>query len=385
VQKWREILSTEIHGYCEPTFAAIKEAFANGFENEYETGASVAVTRGDDFVVDLWAGYADAEKTRPFTRDTLAFVASTTKIVTNLCALMLIDEGKLDPEKPMVDYWPGFGRHGKERILVKHLFAHTAGVPGWKPPVPWKVMTDWDQAIEVMEAQPLWFEPGTKVCYHGETFGFLAGELIRRLSGLTPGKFLRERIAARIDADIWIGIPDAELESFITRISDLIREDTPPEAISRMPEVFACYEEPMWYLPEAFTREFPGANCLTSANALAKIGAIHANHGEFLGHRFLSKATLEFALQEQSYDADIAVLDEKIRRGFGLGINSVEFPCPSDQCLHWGGQGGSFLMMDLASKTSIAYVPNNWMGEGFHDDPRNLALLDAYTEIVKQV
>ncbi len=233
-----------------------------------------------------------------------------------------------------------------------------------------------------MEAQPLWYEPGTKVCYHAETFGFLAGELIRRLSGLTPGRFLREHIANRIDADIWIGLPDSELESVIPRISAVIRNDTPPEDLSRMPEVFACYEEPMWYLPELLTCEFPGANCLTSANALAKIGAIHANHGEFRGQRFLSKSTLDFALQEQSYDADMAVLDEKIRRGFGLGINSEEFPCPSDQCLHWGGQGGSLLMMDLASKTSIAYVPNDWMSEGFHEDPRNVALVDAYTALV---
>ena len=296
---------------------------------------------------------------------------------------MLIEEGKLNPEKLMVDYWPGFGKHGKDKILVKHLFAHTAGVPGWKPPVPWKTMTDWNQAIEVMEAQPLWYEPGTKVCYHGETFGFLAGELIRRISGLTPGKFLREHVASKIDADIWIGVPEAELSSVLERFVDVIRNETPPKDISRMPEVFDCYEEPMWYPPEVFTSEFPGSNCLTSANALAKIGAIHANHGEFQGYRFLSKTTLDFALQEQSYDADIAVLDEKIRRGFGLGINSVEFPCPSDQCLHWGGQGGSLLMMDLASKTSLAYVPNNWTGESFHDDPRNVALLDAYTAIVK--
>jgi CubicO group peptidase (beta-lactamase class C family) len=375
-------MSTEIHGHCDPAFARIKDAFASGFDNEYETGASVAVTRGDEFVVDLWAGYGDEEKTKPFRRDSLVGIASTTKVVTNLCALMLVDQGKLNPEKRMVDYWPGFGKHGKDKILVRHLFAHTAGVPGWKPPVPWKTMTQWDQAIEVMESQPLWYEPGTKVCYHGETFGFLAGELIRRISGLTPGKFLNEHVASMIDADIRIGIPQVELANVLERVVDVIRNDTMPKDISRMPEVFDCYEEPAWYPPEVFTSEFPGANCFTSASALAKIGAIHANHGEFQGHRFLSKTTLDFALQEQSYDADIAVLDEKIRRGFGLGINSVEFPCPSDQCLHWGGQGGSLIMMDLASKTSLAYVPNNWMGEGFHDDPRNVALLDAYKAVV---
>jgi len=376
-------VSVEIHGHCEPAFAGIKDAFASGFENGYETGASVAVTRGDEFVVDLWAGFADEAKTRPFLNDSLVWIASTTKIVTNLCALILVDQGKLDPERPMVDYWPEFGNHGKDKILVKHLFAHTAGVPGWKPPVPWKIMTEWGQASQVMEAQPLWYEPGTKVCYHAETFGFLAGELIRRISGLTPGKFLRQHIAPKIGADLWIGIPENELESVIKRISDIVGLDAPPsEDLGRAPEAFHCYEEPAWYPPEAFTSEFPGGNCFASANALAKIGAIHANHGEFQGHRFLSKTTLDFALEEQSYDLDLAA-DERIRRGFGLGINSIEFPCPSDQCLHWGGYGGSLLMMDLASKTSLAYVPNNWTVAAFHNDPRNIALLDVYTRLVK--
>jgi CubicO group peptidase (beta-lactamase class C family) len=339
---------------------------------------------GDEFVVDLWAGFADEAKTQPFKQNSLLFLASTSKIMTNLCALMLIDQGRLDPEEAVVEYWPGFGKHGKDKILVKQIFAHTAGVPAWKPRVPWKEMTSWDRAIDVMEDQSLWYEPGSKVCYHAETFGFLAGEIIRRISGLTPGEYLREHIASKIDADIWLGVPESELNGVAGRLSLPIRNDTPPSDVSRMPEVFDCYEGPMWYPPDAITAEFPGANCLATAHALAQIGAIHANHGTFDGHRFLSKATLDFALQEQSYDADAAILDEKVRRGFGLGLDSDEFPCPSEQCLHWGGQGGSLLMMDLASKTCLAYTPNNWIFEGFHEDSRNVALLDAYKAIVSQ-
>lgn len=375
-------MKAEIHGHCDPEFTAIRDAFADGFEKGYEIGASVAVTRGDEFVVDLWGGFVDEAKTQPFRHNSLLFIASTTKVVTNLCALMLVDQARLDPEKAVVEYWPGFGRHGKDRILVKHIFAHTSGVPGWKPPVPWEVMTSWDRAIEVMEAQSLWYEPGTRVCYHAETFGFLAGELIRRVSGLTPGKFLHEHIASKIGADIWLGVPETTLGGVAERISSPIRNDMSPADVSRMPGVFDCYTEPMWYLPETITAEFPGANCFTTAHALAQIGAIHANHGEYGGHRFLRKATLDFALKEQSYDADMAILDEKIRRGFGLGLNSNEFPCPSDQCLHWGGQGGSLIMMDLASRTCLAYTPNHWIFEGFHEDSRNVALLDAYTAIV---
>lgn len=375
-------MATEIHGTCHPEFSAIEEAFTRNFEQGLEVGAGVAVTRGDEFVVDLWAGHADEEKTRPFENNSLTFVASSTKIITTLCALMLVDQGKIDPEKPVVEYWPEFGRHGKDKVLVKHIFAHTAGVPGWKPKVPWMSMTTWAGAVEVMESQELWFEPGEQICYHAESFGFLAGELVRRASGLTPGKFLSEHIAANLETDdIFLGIPEERLSEIFPRVAALVRNDTPPADISRVPEVFDCYEEPVWTMPEALTAEYPGANCVTSAHALAIIGGIFANHGEWNGHRFLSEPTLEFAMQEQSYGEDIAVLDERIRRGFGLGLNSVEFQCPSDQTVHWGGQGGSLMMADLASKTAIAYVPNNWVFEGFHEDPRNVALLDAYRAV----
>ena len=374
-------MATEIHGMCETEFQAVKDAFTSGFEKGLETGASVAVIRGDQFVVDLWAGYTNDKHTRPWKQDTLVFLASTSKIMTTLCALMLIDQGKLDPERPVVEYWPEFGKHGKDKVLAKHIFAHTAGIPGFSPPIPWKDATVWEGAIKALEDRELWWEPGTQVGYHAETFGFLAGELVRRISGLTPGKFLREHIASKIDADVWMGIPQSEFR----RISQLVRNDEGMELMfepgSMFDRVMNCYLPPMWEIPESLTSEFPGANCLANAHGMAQIGAIYANHGEYGGCRFLTEKTLDFALTEQSYSVDV-VVEEKIRRGFGLGLNSEEFPCPSDQTLHWGGRGGSFLMMDLASRTCLAYAPNNWMAEGFHGDPRNTALQNAYYQVL---
>lgn len=374
-------MTPEIHGHCEPEFEPVRDAFARGFVDGLEVGASVAVSRGDALVLDLWGGFADAKRTRPWAADTLVFLASTTKILTNLCALMLIDQGKLDPARRVADYWPEFAKHGKERVLVRHVFAHTAGLPGFDPPIAWESAAGWTGAIEALENQRLWWEPGTQQGYHAETFGFLAGELVRRVSGKTPGQFLKTHVAPRIDSDVWIGLPSSEFE----RVAELVRNDAAVNqeypAGTPFDRALNCFLPPLWTLPRALSSEFPGGNGVASARGLAKIGAVHANHGVFGGQRLLSEKTLALALTEQSYGVD-ALTGDSIRRGFGLGLNSAEFPCPSEQTLHWGGRGGSFLIMDLASRTSLAYAPNHWLWEGFHGDRRNIALQQAYMRVL---
>ena len=133
-------MTADIQGICQPEFLPIKEAFLKGFDAGLEKGASVAVMREGKMVVDLWGGFANAKETRPWQEDTLAQIASTTKIMTTLCALMVIDQGKLDPDAPVVEYWPEFGKHGKDKVLVRHVFDHSAGVPGWSPPIPFSTV-----------------------------------------------------------------------------------------------------------------------------------------------------------------------------------------------------------------------------------------------------
>lgn len=372
----------EVHGHCKPGFQAIRDAFVSNFENGYDLGASLAITHGDEFVVDLWGGWLNEKRTRPWQQDTLVMVASSTKIATNLCALMLVDQGRLDPEAPVIRYWPEFDRHGngKDKVLVKHIFAHTSGLPGFDPPIPNTDMCEWDRVIAHLENQTLWHEPGAQICYHASTFGHLAGELIRRISGQTPGTILREQIASKVDLEFWLGTPKSEF----SKCTPPILEDTPGRGFAgRLNDrLMNSLKPPAPMGADAIMHESPGSNGMSNGRGLATIGAIHANGGTFQGHRFLREETLEFALEEQSWGLD-EFAGQRIRRGFGLGINSAEWPCPSDRTLHWGGRGGSFCSMDLASRLAIAYVPNDWRLSGFSDDPRHEALDPAFQKIAR--
>jgi CubicO group peptidase (beta-lactamase class C family) len=371
--------AVEIHGFCDPAFEAVRQAFQHGFESGQEVGASVAVTRGEDTVVDLWAGYKDAKATARWEENTLTWLASTTKMMTGLCVVMLIDQGRINPDAPVVEYWPEFGKHGKERVLVRHFFNHSAGVPGIEPAIPFSTVYDWPKIIQALENQALWWEPGEQSGYHSETFGFLAGELVRRITGLTPGKFLKQEVTAIIGADFFIGFPRTELGRLSLPIQD-DEEEPRFEAGSIGERATSSFLPPAWEGIECLENEIPGSNGIGNARSVARIGAIYANHGELAGHRFLSRDSLDLMLTEQSYRNDL-VFDMPIRLGFGLGLNSREFECPGDQSLHWGGRGGSICVMDLASKTCLAYAPNRWL-PGVQSDPRNERIRLAYNDVV---
>ena len=371
--------SIEIQGFCEPGFEPLRDVFKAGFDSGIEKGASLAVTRNGETIVDLWAGYMDSEETRPWEEDTITFLASTSKIIVSICALILIDRGKLDPDKPVVHYWPEFGQQGKGKVLVRQFFNYSSGVPGWEPKIPFTTVLDWQSAIQSLEEQSLWFEPGTRNAYHAETFGFLVGELIRRTSGLTPGKFLQQEVNSLIGTDFYIGTPKSELGRVALPIQgpEMERMFEPGSMGDR---VLNTYLPPTYDDVNCLVNEIPGTNGMGNGRSIAQLGAIMANHGEFNGHRFLSKKTLDLALTEQSYRHDDA-MDMLVRMGFGFGLNSAEFECPSDSCLHWGGMGGSFCIMDLASRTSLGYAPNQWL-PGIHEDPRSDPIRLAYNRIV---
>ncbi|MHA2367169.1 MAG: serine hydrolase domain-containing protein, partial [Candidatus Hodarchaeales archaeon] len=157
---------TKIHGFCEEKFEPVKEAFSKNFEEELEVGASFAATINGKFVIDLWAGYADAEKTRPWEANTIVNVYSTTKIMTALCTLMLVDRGLIDLDAPVSKYWPEFAQAGKEKIPVKYLLSHSSGLAGWEKIMKMETLYDWSKCVELLaEQKPMW-EPGTKSGYH---------------------------------------------------------------------------------------------------------------------------------------------------------------------------------------------------------------------------
>jgi len=360
-------MEVEVQGYCDEKFAAVKEAFRKNFEDDLEVGASFAATVDGKFVVDIWGGYADAAKTRPWEKDTIVNVYSTTKVMTAICAHMLVDRGLLDVDAPVASYWPEFAQAGKEKIPVRYLLSHQSGVAGWDEPFPVPALYDWDRMIKLLEKQkPMW-EPGKHCGYHALTFGYLVGEVVRRITGKTLGTFFRDEVAVPLGADFHIGF-SAEHDH---RVGELIpppelKPGEPgyidPESITEISkkvigmlnaDTAMCSRDRAWR-----AAEIPAGNGHGNAHALARVGAAMACGGELDGVRLMGLPTIEKAIEEQCYDTDL-VIGTPIRYGLGFGLNTKEMPIsPNPRTFFWLGWGGSVVVMDLDARLSWSYVMN---------------------------
>jgi CubicO group peptidase (beta-lactamase class C family) len=229
-----EMTSAVVHGFAHECFAAARDAFAASLASGDDVGASFCATLEGETVVDLWGGYADEAKTRPWEKDTIVNVYSTTKTMAALTALLLADRGELDFDAPVAAYWPEFAANGKRAITIRHLMSHASGLSGWREPFTGSDLYDAERAAQLLAAQaPLW-EPGAASGYHVYTFGFLIGEVVRRITGKTLGTVFREEIAEPLHADFWIGLPGSE----DPRVADLIPMPLPTNFdVSRVPEI----------------------------------------------------------------------------------------------------------------------------------------------------
>jgi CubicO group peptidase (beta-lactamase class C family) len=284
-----------VHGHCDERFTAVRTALEENFRDRGELGAAVTVTVGGEVVVDLWGGWADAARTRPWQRDTLVNVWSTTKGPTALCAHILADRGLLDLDAPVARYWPEFAAAGKDKILVRHLLSHRAGLSGLREPHSFQQLCDWELTTRRLAATEPWWEPGTQSGYHAFTYGFLVGEVVRRVSGLLPGAFLEREVTGPLGIDFRIGLPEQEA----ARAAELVH---PPAASSSEqaarlsqlpPAALAALANPVVGASEANTAEWraaeiPAANGHGTARAVAALYGIFAGRGAYDGHRILS-------------------------------------------------------------------------------------------------
>jgi CubicO group peptidase (beta-lactamase class C family) len=376
-------IMVEIHGLCDDKFETVREAFQRNFEDGLEVGASFAVTLNGKFIIDIWAGYANGTKTHPWEKDTIVNVYSTTKVMTALCTLMLVDRGLLDLDAPVAKYWPEFAQRGKQDIPVRYLLSHTSGLSGFDRSLPVKTLYRWNKITNMLAKQEPWWEPGTKSGYHAWTFGYLLGELIRRITGKTLGTFFKEEVTDVLKADFHIGLPedqDSRVGELIppkidmSQIKDVDLNSISLKSIIRVRHNVEDTKTRGWR-----AAEIPATNGHGNARAVAKITAALACGGSLDGIRLLSLGTIEEALEEQSYGKDL-VLQVPMRFGLGFGLQSKEAPIgPNQRILFWGGWGGSTSIMDLDAKLSIAYVMNK-MTSGLTDDPRSKRLVEAVYE-----
>jgi CubicO group peptidase (beta-lactamase class C family) len=368
----------EIHGHCDTRFVNVKDAFARGFEVEGDIGAAFAATVDGKFVVDIWGGYADAARTRPWEQDTIVNVWSTTKAMTALCALILVDRGQLDLDAPVASYWPEFAQASKEKIPVRYLLGHTSGLAGFEERITTEDLYDWERITSLLAAQEPWWEPGTASGYHSMTFGYLIGEVVRRITGKSLGTFFREEVAVLLGADFHIGLPLEHDDRVAELIPPLIAKPGDPEYVdpANVSEIARKMSNPA--TPATITSErswrgaeIPAANGHGNARSVARVAALMACGGELDGVRLLSMATIEKAIEEQCYGTDL-VLQVPIHFGLGFGLNSEETPLgPNPRTFFWGGWGGSLIVVDLDARVSFSYVMN-LMTMGTMGDKRSI-------------
>ena len=216
---------TPLGGTCSARFDPLRELFAAKLESGEDLGASLALNIDGEMVVDLWGGWADEARTVPWTENTITNVFSTTKTMTALAALVLVDRGELDLDATVAKYWPEFAARGKAGIKVRHLLSHTSGVSGWEQPITLEDLYDWDKSTALLAAQAPWWEPGTASGYHMLNYGHLIGEVIRRITGQRLGEFFAAHIAGPLGADFHIGLPPSEFH----RVANVV----PPPASRR--------------------------------------------------------------------------------------------------------------------------------------------------------
>jgi CubicO group peptidase (beta-lactamase class C family) len=366
----------EISGTCAERFEAVRAAFADNLDSGRDVGACAAVYLEGELVVDLWGGYLDAEKTKPWEKDTIINVWSTTKTMTNLCALILADRGELDLGAPVSDYWPEFAAAAKEDIEVRHLLAHTSGLSGWEEPLSLADLYDWEKATSLLAVQAPWWEPGTASGYHAVTQGYLVGEVVRRVSGKSIGRFFAEEVASPAGADFFIGTPP--------EADDRVALVIPPETLpteSDMPSDVAVrtFSNPRLEAASSWEvdwrrAEIPAAGGHGNARSVGAVHSIIACGGEARGARLMSPAGCERIFEEQSNGPDL-VLGVPIRFGMGFGLSGEMMPA-GPRTYFWGGWGGSLVVTDLDSKLTVAYVMNR-MESGLVGDLRGAAIVLA--------
>jgi CubicO group peptidase (beta-lactamase class C family) len=379
------LINLTIDGTCDSRFRGVQDAFAENFSRHGEVGAGVAVTVDGKPVVDVWAGHADAARTRLWMRDTIVNVASTTKGLTAICAHRLVDRGLLDLEAPVASYWPEFAQAGKAAIPVHFLLSHRAGLPAIDTPLPTEAFYDWDQMTRALAAQEPWWKPGTQHGYHAFTFGWLVGEVVRRITGKSLGTYWREEVADPLGLDCHIGLSsehDARVAEFIPippGLPDLEQEfakNAGPmvqKALNNPPKTVADMNTLAWR-----RAEIPAGNAHTNARALARVYGALACEGDLDGVQVLSPESIARARTEQASGPDAVLfgLPSRFGLGFFLPLEGMASWSPSASAFGHPGAGGSLGFADPEARVGFGYVMNQ-MQAGMPPDPRALRLVDA--------
>lgn len=364
----------EINGDVAPGFEAVKDAFAKNLADGLEVGASFAVYRDGEPLIDLWGGSFDEAGEQPWQRDTLVNVFSSTKGPMALAVAMLNDRGQLSYSDPVAQHWPEFAANGKDQITVAQMMSHQGGLCGLREPITVKQYEDWGFICEQLAAmKPFWTLDGTSG-YHAISYGFLAGELLRRVDGRTPGQFIAEEICTPLEADFHVGLADCEH----TRVSPIIAaENAPPLTTGESPDhAVAALGNPTLQPTEVNTpgwrrAEMPAVNGHGNAQALARIyRPLSLGGGELIGGEALDAATARQCIGKDRN------LGYEMDWGCGFLRNSSGAYGTNPETFGHTGWGGSQGFADRKNRLAVGYAMNK-MDASLQGNPRTLALVAA--------
>jgi len=380
-----------IQGVCDPRFETVKEAFAQNFADYGEVGAAVAVMVGGRLVVDLWAGHADAALSRSWQQDTIVNVFSTTKGMTAICAHRLADQGLLDIDAPVAKYWPEFAQAGKDEIPVRYLLSHRAGLSAIRKLLPPGSAYDWERMTSALAAEEPWWQPGSKHGYHALTFGYLVGEVVRRISGKSLGTYFSDEVAGPLGLDFHIGLSEQD----DARVAEMLPMPLPEPGEDNL--IAKAFSDPQSMTFKAFANppdlmvpgtvnsrpwrvaEIPAANGHADARSLARIYGALAQGGELDGIDVLSLGAIDRARVEQSYGDDAVLLGLLSRFGMGFMLDLPEHRIvPQSDIFGHPGAGGSIGFADPEAGIGFGYVMNKMIvPPDYFTDPRWRGLVDA--------
>jgi CubicO group peptidase (beta-lactamase class C family) len=387
-----------VAGWCAPRFEPVRDAFIRNFVESGELGASLTIEIDGEPQLDLWGGYADTQLRSPWERDSLSIVFSITKPATALCAHLLAQDGLLDLDQPVHHYWPAFGDSARRGITPRMFLDHSAGLPALRDELPDGAVFDWEAMVGRLEREAPFWEPGTRVGYHGLTFGWLVGELVRRVSGLSVGEFVQQRIATPLQLDFWIGLPE-EYESRVATIVPASRSDKPRNAfeaaiMERPDSITALYfRNTGGWRPSGFNKrdghaaQIPAANGIGNARSLARLYGTLAMDGtrddtQLIAPHHLKKAV---AVSSATHLDACLLVPTRFGAGFMRSMDNRARGCDgavlgADAFGHVGA-GGSVAFASPQHRMGFAYTMNQ-MGPGVLLNTRADRLIEATYDVL---
>jgi CubicO group peptidase (beta-lactamase class C family) len=377
----------EVNGICDPRFERVHDALASNIRAGKEIGASIYVNIDGEDVIDLWGGWRDKEHSVPWTEDTIVNVFSASKTVTSMAVLLLVERGMIDLDASVAKYWPEFAQNGKEKVEVRHLLSHTAGLPAWEPPFSLEDAMDVETSTARLAAQAPWWEPGTRGSYHASSFGHLNGQLVTRVTGKRLGAFIAEEIAGPLKADFYLGLSDDLFDRVATvypaendgaptteKAATALAESNDGLAVERAISLrtrlgsfsgqkrdpLSLFNSPNWR-----RTAFGGSTGHANARGLGRIMTVLSHNGVSRGVKLLSPATIDTIFREQFSGIDSYYM-KPIRWGIGYALAPLKhkergplpFMRPSKRTCYWYGTGGSLSIADVERRISLTYAMN---------------------------